>query len=160
MNRDHLHKEDIFYLDMCEHIRTRSKDPRTKVGAVIVSPDGRELSTGYNGFPPAFPDSEENWMSENKHKFVIHAELNALLNCPFKTAGCTLYCSHHPCPECVKSALSAGINSFIFTYRADWEKRYEKELALSQYIIEVVRTERYQLGLDGSIIFMSVNRDN
>lgn len=33
-----------------------SKDPRTKVGAVIIGENGQVLSQGYNGFPRGIKD--------------------------------------------------------------------------------------------------------
>ena len=74
-----------------------SKDPRTKVGAVIVTEDTRQVSIGYNGFPKKLAEHPERWEKPLKYEYVIHAELNAIMNCPFDTKGCTLYCTHQPC---------------------------------------------------------------
>lgn len=65
-----------------------SKDPITKVGAVIAK-NGRILSIGYNGPPRGLSDeivplnsvSDENTPLENrKNTYMIHAELNSILN--------------------------------------------------------------------------------
>lgn len=42
---------DSYFIEMAMHIATKSKDPSTKVGCVIVGPDNEVRSTGYNGFP-------------------------------------------------------------------------------------------------------------
>lgn len=56
----------------------RSKDPSTKVGAIIVAPDGKKMSGGYNGFVSGAPEHPENWNDRpKKYPRVIHAELNA-----------------------------------------------------------------------------------
>ena len=41
---------DYRFLDMASLISTWSKDPSTKVGAVVVDDDRRIVSLGYNGF--------------------------------------------------------------------------------------------------------------
>lgn len=38
----------------------RSKDPRTKVGAILVSPGELHTSLGYNGLGRGVPDTQEN----------------------------------------------------------------------------------------------------
>lgn len=93
----------------------RSKDPSTKVGAIIVAPDGRKMSGGYNGFVAGAPEEEDSWINRpKKYPRVIHAELNALLNCPFEKAGCTVYCSLHPCTECLKALIQSGITRIVY----------------------------------------------
>jgi dCMP deaminase len=87
---------------------------------VITSPDYRQISTGYNGFPRGFPDTIENWRTkENKYKYVIHSELNNLLNCPFDTKGCYLYCTTQPCVECMKALIQAGISRIFYINEYD-----------------------------------------
>ena len=47
MNR----KWKLRFLGLSEYIAQWSKDPSTKVGAVIVRPDKSIVSMGFNGFP-------------------------------------------------------------------------------------------------------------
>ena len=91
-----------------------SKDPSTKVGAVIVTEDTRQVSIGYNGFPRGLDESPERWEKPLKYEFVIHAELNAIMNCPFDTKGCTLYCTHQPCHRCLEHLVNAGIRRVVY----------------------------------------------
>ena len=64
----------------------RSKDPSTPVGACIVdSKSNRILSVGYNGLPIGCSDDEFPWERDGstldtKYPYVVHAELNAILN--------------------------------------------------------------------------------
>ena len=63
----------------------RSKDPSTQVGACIVDKDNRIVSMGYNGFPKGCSDNEYPWDKvgnplDTKYMYVVHAELNAILN--------------------------------------------------------------------------------
>lgn len=92
-----------------------SKDPSTKVGAVVVTPDNRQCSLGYNGFADGIEDLEERWHNRPiKYEFVIHAEENAILNSPFDTKGCTLYCTHRCCHKCMARIIRAGIKKVYY----------------------------------------------
>lgn len=91
-----------------------SKDPETKVGACVVTGDNRQVSFGYNGFARGFNETSDDWNSEEKHDYLIHAELNAILNAPFPTGGCALYCSTIPCHKCLAQALNAGITTVLY----------------------------------------------
>lgn len=89
----------------------RSKDPSTKVGAVIVHPETRAIvSMGYNGFPKGvFDDPTLLENREEKYKRVIHAEANAILAAGHAARGMHLYGTLFPCNECAKLIISAGI---------------------------------------------------
>lgn len=93
-----------------------SKDPDTKVGAVITSPDARQLSIGYNGFPVGIAEPPERWQRPEKYKWVIHAEINAIMNCPFDTKDCTLYCTHQSCPSCLGAIINARIRKIVYSF--------------------------------------------
>ena len=92
-----------------------SKDPITKAGAVIVSADTRQISLGYNGFPAGLPEPPEHWERPHKYDRVIHAEINAVMNCPFDTKGCTLYCTTQPCHICLGHLRNAGIVRVVYS---------------------------------------------
>jgi len=70
---------DELFMRMVYLTATKSKDPSSKIGAVIVK-DDRVISTGYNGFPIGVSDSQERYLNrETKYKFVVHAEHNSIL---------------------------------------------------------------------------------
>lgn len=107
---------DRRFLELSDHIAGWSKDPRTKVGAVIVDGKKRVVSLGYNGFPRGVDDSPERYEDRaTKHLLVAHAERNALDNAPLMVEGCTLYVTLCPCNECAKSIIQKGI-SRVVTY--------------------------------------------
>lgn len=109
-----LDKWDRRFLDLALHVAEWSKDPSTKVGSVIVAPDRRIMSLGYNGFPRGVADTDERLNDrETKYKFVAHAERNALDNTDQSIRGCTMYVTLQPCPECVKSIIQKGIKRVI-----------------------------------------------
>lgn len=90
-----------FFMDLAVRTAQMSKDPDRKVGAVLVSPDRRQLSVGYNGFPASVPDNP-GWLEdkERKLKHMVHAEPNCLRQAPFSPIGCTLYVTRFPCYDC------------------------------------------------------------
>lgn len=98
----------------------RSKDPSTQVGACIVDGEKRIISTGYNGFPHGCSDDEFPWnrdekLGETKYQFVVHAELNAILNAGGKNLrDSTVYVALFPCNECAKAIIQAGIKEVIY----------------------------------------------
>ena len=74
---------DEYFMGVALLAARRSKDPNTQVGACIVSPDNIILSTGYNGLPCSCSDDVFPWEregAETKYPYVVHAELNAILN--------------------------------------------------------------------------------
>lgn len=107
---------DEFFIQLARFYATRSKDPSTKVGAVLVRPDKTVAGMGYNGFPRAILDSEENLNHRDlKYPRMVHAEMNALLTCRDQNiAGYTLYCSFMPCDRCFILLLHSGITRFVF----------------------------------------------
>lgn len=91
-----------------------SKDPSTQVGAVLVSPDTRQVSVGYNGMPAGMEETEEVWSRPKKYSLVVHGELNCIMNCPFDTRGCTMYLTHWPCQRCLGHVRNAGVERIVY----------------------------------------------
>lgn len=109
-----MNKWDNRFLEMAEFVAGWSKDPSTKVGAVIVDDKKRVISVGYNGFPRGVDDAEMRYDDRPlKYKFVCHAERNAIDNSPMKVDGCNLYCTLFPCAECAKTIIQTGIKLVI-----------------------------------------------
>ena len=96
----------------------RSKDPNTQVGACIVNADNVILSTGYNGFPYGCSDDEFPWEREGgdtKYNYVVHAELNAILNAGGRSLkGARIFVDLFPCNECAKAIIQSGIKEVIY----------------------------------------------
>lgn len=112
---------DKRFLELADHIAQWSKDPRTKVGSVIVDQKKRVISVGYNGFPRGVNDNLARYNDRpTKRLFVAHAERNALDNAPLMVDGCTLYVTLLPCNECAKSIIQKGITRVV-TYNSNRE---------------------------------------
>ena len=94
---------DEYFMGVALLASKRSKDPNTQVGACIVDENNRILSTGYNGFPHGCSDDEFPWGREGqdvetKYPYVVHAELNAILNNRGKNlTGARIYVALFPC---------------------------------------------------------------
>jgi dCMP deaminase len=103
---------DEFFMRHVYLTATKSKDPSSKVGAILVN-DGVIISEGYNGFPRGVIDSSERYsIREEKYKYVVHAEVNSILNAArngISTKGSIMYTNGIPCNECAKSVIQAGI---------------------------------------------------
>lgn len=109
---------DEYFMSVALLAAMRSKDPNTQVGACIVGDDNRIISTGYNGFPRGCSDDEFPWDregEETKYPYVVHAELNAILNAGGRSlAGARVYVGLFPCNECAKAIIQAGIKEVIY----------------------------------------------
>ena len=101
----------------------RSKDPSTQVGAYILDDDNMPISAGYNGAPKGMDDDSFPWKSkgektgdflDTKNAFVVHAELNAILNSKQPLKNTTMYVMLFPCNECAKAIIQAGIKKVVY----------------------------------------------
>ena len=103
-----------WFLGMARHVATASKDPSTKVGAVVADEQRRVCGVGYNGFARKVNDHPARLENrEVKYKYVVHAEVNAILNSRGGSDGCTIYCTLHPCSSCASFIVQAGITKVV-----------------------------------------------
>ena len=111
---------DEFFMGAAMLCAKRSKDPNTQVGACIVDNNNIILSTGYNGFPYGCSDDIFPWEREGddtKYNYVVHAELNAILNARGKNLkGAKLYVDLFPCNECAKAIIQSGVSEVVYLY--------------------------------------------
>lgn len=112
---DALPKWDKRFIEMAEFVADWSKDPSTKVGAVIVRPDRTIASVGFNGFARGVLDTAERLSNrELKYPLTVHAEINAILSAKEPVRGHTLYVSPlSPCTTCAGAIIQAGINQVV-----------------------------------------------
>ena len=109
---------DEYFMGISLLAARRSKDPNTQVGACIVSPENVIISTGYNGMPKGCSDDEYPWErtgEDTKYPYVVHAELNAILNYTGGSLrGATVYTTLFPCNECAKALIQSGIKRIVY----------------------------------------------
>lgn len=105
-------KWDKRFLELAEFVSLWSKDPSTKVGAV-VSDIKKVVGLGYNGFPPGINDNGRLFDRDTKLKIIRHAEDNALEYAGY-TSGCTIYTwPFPPCSRCASLMISKGITRVV-----------------------------------------------
>ncbi|NLC54337.1 MAG: dCMP deaminase family protein [Erysipelothrix sp.] len=110
---------DEYFMSVAHLSALRSKDPNTQVGACIVNEDNIILGIGYNGLPKGCSDDEFPWGNvgdtlDTKYAFVVHAELNAILNSHASLKGASIYVSLFPCNECAKAIIQSGITLIVY----------------------------------------------
>ena len=123
-----MSKWDYRFLDLAKFISGWSKDPSTKVGAVIVDKNNRIVSVGYNGFPKHIEDNDRLKERDTKYNIIVHGEINAILFANKSVEGCTLYTyPFMPCPRCAGLIIQSGISRVVsFVNKIDrWEKDFE-----------------------------------
>lgn len=113
----HWHRR---FIQMAGLIAQWSKDPSTKVGAILVNPETRTVvATGYNGLPRGVEDRSERMdVRPVKYLWTEHAERNAIFNAArngHATEGCILYMNFEPCPcaDCARALIQAGIVEIV-----------------------------------------------
>ncbi len=122
---------DWRYYQLALHIAEWSKDPSTKVGAVIVGEDVRCIAVGYNGFPPGIADTAVRLTDrEVKYKLTQHAERNVLDNAQFDVKGGLLVTTQIPCSGCAKSIISKGIARVVY-YARKLKEPWESDAQLT-----------------------------
>jgi dCMP deaminase len=127
------------FLELAKHVSDYSKDPSTKVGAVVVDDDGNVRTVAYNGFPRGVEDSEERLNNrELKYQFVVHSELNAISTCArigIPTKGATLVCTHFPCSVCAGAIVQAGFKEVVvFAPNEDFTSRWSDKNEIASII--------------------------
>ena len=156
---DHI-SWDEYFMGVALLAAKRSKDPNTQVGACIVNKAKRILSTGYNGFPYGCSDDTFPWQLEGedtKYKYVVHAELNAILNAHGKSLeGARLYVDLFPCNECTKAIIQSGIAEVVYLY----DKYADTpEIIASKRMLDAAGVRMTQLQLQRESITIDFNKN-
>lgn len=109
------------FLDMARLAGSWSKDPSTKVGAVIVRPDRTIVSLGYNGFPRGTEDYHHALNNRaEKLRRTVHAEVNAIVTAHEKLDDCTLFVTPlHPCSTCAGIIIQSGVKHVVAEFAKD-----------------------------------------
>ena len=110
-----------YYMKTALKISESSKDPNTKVGAIIVR-NNKIIGSGINEMPKKlnseFPWERNGDFVNTKYAYVEHAEINAILDAMDK--GCTdlsnseIYVTLFPCNECAKVIVQLGIKNIYY----------------------------------------------
>lgn len=133
-----------YYMGFAHWAAQKSKDT-TKVGAILVGPDGEVRLTGYNGPPRGVHDTPERRERPAKYLYASHAEANLVAFAAregIRTAGCTVYVTHAPCASCARTLIQAGVKRVVFgrgTTSMPNEEFFTAEVMFHEAGVEMVR---------------------
>lgn len=140
---------DEYFMDVALRSARMSKDPSTKVGAVLVK-DNHILGTGFNGFPQGIKDNARLFVREQKLAIVVHAEMNAVLFAARKgiaIADSTLYVAAcdtlgapawggPPCVRCLVECMQAGVKEYVSWPKKTAPSRWHESIEHAHRLIE------------------------
>lgn len=113
---------DPVYMAICHVLSTRSQDPSTRHGAVLVAADKTVISVGINGTVRGVTIEEALLHSRKpggKYDYMLHAEDNAIchVDATARLKGATLYITGRPCSPCAMRAMQHGVVRIVFGSR-------------------------------------------
>jgi dCMP deaminase len=124
---------DKRFLDLAELVSSWSKDPSTKVGAVIVDSQNIIVSVGFNGFPKGIEDNDRLNHRDSKYQIIVHAENNALMFAKRPLDNCTIYTyPFMPCPRCAGMIIQSGIKRVVSYKNTTDRMRWELDFSISR----------------------------
>ena len=137
------------FLELAEFISKWSKDPSSKIGAVIVDKYNRIISTGYNGFPRDVEDTLYRYEDRDiKYKIILHAEENAISYAKRDLSGCTLYISGlPPCAHCASLVIQSGIRKVVI-HKQEIPERWIESMTLSKQILNEANVELIEINVE------------
>lgn len=128
-----------YFAQLLDVLKLKSKDPSTKVAAIITDASNSIISTGFNGFPIGVEDKPERYADrELKYQLVVHAEANAILLAARNGKSLVnshLWVSRFPCCECAKAIIQSGIKVVnIIEWQEDKEfaDRWSKSIEIAK----------------------------
>lgn len=136
-----INKWDLRFIKLARDVAKWSKDPKRKVGAIIVK-DRRILSTGYNGFPVGFPDTPGTLNACDKNMYTVHAEANAIIAAGCNLEGATIYVAGlHPCSQCAALIAQSGITKVVYDFECSIGSSWQPSIQAAKSIFEQCNIE-------------------
>jgi dCMP deaminase len=119
---------DTYFMALASLASQRSNCMKRRVGCVLVGPERRVISTGYNGTPRGLRNCAEGGCPRCNDGsgsgvglatcLCIHAEENALLESGRERIrdGSVLYCDTCPCLTCSIKICQVGISEVVYAH--------------------------------------------
>lgn len=132
---------NTYFMNLIGPIASRSKDPNTQVGCVVVGPENNIRSTGYNSFPRGIQDDiPERLERPEKYFWLEHADRNAIyaaarVGTPLE--GCKMYLPGLPCMDCARGIIQVGIKEVVY----DGKRQQEWALTTPRYVPDFERVK-------------------
>lgn len=135
-----------YFMHNANLIASRSTCKKLSVGAVIVK-NNQIIGTGYNGSVSGEKHCEdEGCLIQDGHCIrTVHAEVNAILQCArlgTSLDNATIYVTHYPCVNCMKSILQSGINKIYYIH--DYHNHEYSKYLCDLKDIEVIQMNESQ----------------
>ncbi|MBX3355794.1 MAG: dCMP deaminase family protein [Phycisphaeraceae bacterium] len=128
------------FLELADSIAKWSKDPSRGVGAIIVTPSRQIIATGYNGLPRGVEDRPDRLARPVKYDLIVHAEVNAIVQCArngISPTGCTLYSTFSPCVHCTLAIIQCGIAAVVTRRLTEMgDEHWMESIAKSRSLLE------------------------
>lgn len=124
----------IRFLGVAESIAQMSRDPSTRVGALIFGPGYEIRSSGWNGAPRGCSADVDHRFKDREEKlwWVAHAELNSITNAArtgTPTEGCAILATRMPCMKCALAIVQAGIKVVLCPdYSVGYSERWAADI--------------------------------
>lgn len=148
------------FMTIAKVIARQSKDPVTQTGAVVVDKNNKLLGVGYNGWAKGIKEGLYSWnndVGENKknilktkYPYVVHAEVNAILDAGGIVKNGKIYCLLFPCNECAKIIIQSGITTLY--YEDDRQDRDKNSFTISKELFNVAGVKYIKLSSQIQII--------
>jgi dCMP deaminase len=146
MTEHHRESWEEWFMGLAHHVAGRSRDPSTKVGAIIVRPDSTQASFGYNDFPRGVAHTRERYENRDfKYAAIVHAEANAILNARESLSGHRLYSTFHPCARCAALVVQSGIKSVVYDDSTPLPDRWRADMDIAATILTEGHVALYPL---------------
>ena len=135
------------FMSLAKFISEWSKDPSTKVGAVIVDKDNRIISTGYNGFAKGVSDESSRYDDRStKYKIILHAEENAIMFANRNLEGCSLYVTQlYPCAHCASLIIQSGIKEVYIQKFLEIPYRWKESMEWTKRLFEEADVKLFEV---------------
>jgi deoxycytidylate deaminase len=105
-----------FYMGLAFWVASKSKDPHTQCGSIIIDRDNRPRGWGYNGPPEQMSDDKIDWSRPAKYKYIVHAEANAIRHSYGDLSKSTIYVTGRPCSSCMLSIAANHISKVVYYF--------------------------------------------
>jgi dCMP deaminase len=128
------------FMDLAQEYAIKfSRDPRTKVGCILVSDDRlRIISKDCNNFARGIDDSiEARWAA--KYKYVVHAEIDAITDAARRgvaTQDAICIQTLFPCANCCLALIQVGISSLVTREPNLGDLKWGQEWCLAQSMLK------------------------
>ena len=111
------------FIDLAHVVAGWSKDPSTKVGAVITDDHNRIISLGFNGVPMSCREPNTR---EQKLYRTLHAEQNAMAFAECDLRGARIFITHAPCAQCAAMVVQRGLSLVCYDVRSTETAFFER----------------------------------